>query len=111
MVKRHEKKPIDEPKPIVYFVFGMLFVAYPAMLHPFSSFYWLIPWAALGIAVSAFGLNFHINFYEDYLIEDILQRAFSEERLEPQDTALDYDLDALYTVSYTHLTLPTICSV
>ena len=34
--------------------------------------------------------------YEDYLIEDILQRAFSEERLEPQDTALDYDLDALY---------------
>ena len=63
MVKRHEKKPIDEPKPIVYFVFGMLFVAYPAMLHPFSSFYWLIPWATLGIAVSAFGLNFHINFY------------------------------------------------
>ena len=36
------------------------------------------------------------NIYEDYLIEDILQRAFSEERLEPQDTALDYDLDALY---------------
>jgi hypothetical protein len=34
--------------------------------------------------------------YEDYLIEDILQRAFSDERLEPQDTALDYDLDALY---------------
>ena len=34
--------------------------------------------------------------YEDYLIEDILQRAFSEERLEPQDTALDYDLDDLY---------------
>ena len=34
--------------------------------------------------------------YEDYLIEDILQRAFSEERLEPQDAALDYDLDALY---------------
>ena len=34
--------------------------------------------------------------YEDYLIEDILQRAFSEERLERQDTALDYDLDALY---------------
>ena len=37
-----------------------------------------------------------IEIYEDYLIEDILQRAFSEERLEPQDTALDYDLDALY---------------
>ena len=34
--------------------------------------------------------------YEDYLIEDILQRAFSEERLERQNTALDYDLDALY---------------
>ena len=34
--------------------------------------------------------------YEDYLIEDILQRAFSEERLERQDTALDYDLDTLY---------------
>ena len=37
-----------------------------------------------------------IEIYEDYLIEDILQRAFSEERLERQDTALDYDLDALY---------------
>ncbi|MEK9604066.1 MAG: DUF4294 domain-containing protein [Flavobacteriaceae bacterium] len=34
--------------------------------------------------------------YEDYLIEDILQRAFSEGRLERQDTALDYDLDSLY---------------
>ena len=36
------------------------------------------------------------EIYEDYLIEDILQRAFSNERLERQDTALDYDLDALY---------------
>lgn len=36
------------------------------------------------------------EIYEDYLIEDILQRAFSNERLEQQDTALDYDLDALY---------------
>ena len=36
------------------------------------------------------------QIFEDYLIEDILQRAFSEERLESQDTALDYDLDALY---------------
>lgn len=36
------------------------------------------------------------EIYEDYLIEDILQRAFSEGRLERQDTALDYDLDALY---------------
>lgn len=34
--------------------------------------------------------------YEDYLIEDILQRAFSEDRLERQDAALDYDLDSLY---------------
>lgn len=34
--------------------------------------------------------------YEDYLIEDILQRAFSEDRLERQDTALEYDLDSLY---------------
>lgn len=34
--------------------------------------------------------------YEDYLIEDILQRAFSVDRLERQDTALDYDLDSLY---------------
>jgi hypothetical protein len=36
------------------------------------------------------------EIYDDYLIEDILQRAFSEGRLERQDTALDYDLDALY---------------
>ena len=36
------------------------------------------------------------EIYEDYLMEDILQRAFSEERLERQNTALDYDLDALY---------------
>jgi hypothetical protein len=34
--------------------------------------------------------------YEDYLIEDILQRAFAVDRLERQDTALDYDLDSLY---------------
>ena len=34
--------------------------------------------------------------YEDYLIEDILQRAFAEDRLERQDTALDYALDSLY---------------
>ena len=36
------------------------------------------------------------TIYEDYLIEDILQRAFSEDRLERQDTALDYNLDSLY---------------
>ena len=34
--------------------------------------------------------------YKDYLIEDILQRAFAVDRLERQDTALDYDLDSLY---------------
>ena len=37
-----------------------------------------------------------VTIYEDYLIEDILQRAFSKEILERQDTALDYDLDSLY---------------
>ncbi len=36
------------------------------------------------------------SVYEDYLIEDILQRAFSTDRLERQGTALDYDLDSLY---------------
>ena len=36
------------------------------------------------------------TIYEDYLIEDILQRAFSIDRLERQDTSLDYDLDSLY---------------
>jgi hypothetical protein len=34
--------------------------------------------------------------YEDYLIEDILQRAFAEDRLERQETALYYALDSLY---------------
>tara|TARA_B100001175_G_C19428962_1_gene600163 strand:- start:323 stop:1015 length:693 start_codon:yes stop_codon:yes gene_type:complete len=36
------------------------------------------------------------SVYEDYMIEDILQRAFSVDRLELQGTALDYDLDSLY---------------
>ena len=36
------------------------------------------------------------SVYEDYLIEDILQRAFSTDRFERQGTALDYDLDSLY---------------
>ena len=50
---------------------------------------------------SLFKLSLKDNYdpdtvYEDYLIEDILQRAFSVDRLEPQDTALDYDLDSLY---------------
>ncbi len=33
---------------------------------------------------------------EDYLIEDILQRAFSQGKLERQETVLDYDYDQLY---------------
>ncbi|WP_419211781.1 DUF4294 domain-containing protein [Maribacter sp. X9] len=33
---------------------------------------------------------------EDYLIEDILQRAFSQGKLERQATVLDYDYDKLY---------------
>jgi hypothetical protein len=36
------------------------------------------------------------TIYEDYLIEDILQRAFANEQLEFQEKALDYDLDSLY---------------
>jgi len=36
------------------------------------------------------------NIYEDYLIEDILLRAFSSEKLIEQPTALEYDLDELY---------------
>ena len=35
--------------------------------------------------------------YQDYLIEDILQRAFSDKILEFQPTALNYDLDSLYS--------------
>ena len=35
--------------------------------------------------------------YEDYLIEDILQRSFSDGALEKQDYALDFNLDSLYT--------------
>ena len=35
---------------------------------------------------------------EDYLIEDILQRAFADGLLEPQGTALDYSLDSLYKI-------------
>ena len=36
--------------------------------------------------------------YEDYLIEDILLRAFSKGKLVEQSTALDYDLDSLYDI-------------
>jgi len=34
--------------------------------------------------------------YQDYLIEDILQRAFSDKIIDFQPTALNYDLDSLY---------------
>ena len=36
------------------------------------------------------------NSYEDYLIEDILLRAFSSGKLVEQPTALEYDLDELF---------------
>ncbi|MDA9685333.1 DUF4294 domain-containing protein [Flavobacteriaceae bacterium] len=36
--------------------------------------------------------------YQDYLIEDILLRAFSSGRLVEQPTALEYDLDELYYI-------------
>ena len=36
------------------------------------------------------------NIYEDYLIEDILLRAFSSKKLIEQPTALEYNLDELY---------------
>lgn len=40
--------------------------------------------------------EFHPDLvHEDYLIEDILQRAFSEFRLEPQKSALNYDYSQL----------------
>mgnify|MGYP000341983382 CR=1 FL=1 len=35
------------------------------------------------------------NVHEDYLIEDVLQRAFSENKLERQKTVLDYDYATL----------------
>ena len=35
---------------------------------------------------------------EDYLIEDILQRAFSEKYLVEQKAKIDYDLDSLYLI-------------
>ena len=41
--------------------------------------------------------EFHPDLVEeDYLIEDILQRAFSKGKLERQETILDYDYDKLY---------------
>ena len=36
--------------------------------------------------------------YEDYLIEDILQRAFADQYLEEQPSALDYNLDDFYFI-------------
>ncbi|MBL29856.1 MAG: hypothetical protein CMC81_01235 [Flavobacteriaceae bacterium] len=50
---------------------------------------------------SFFKLSLKIEYdpksnYEDYLIEDILLRAFSSGKLDQQPTALDYDLDELF---------------
>jgi len=40
--------------------------------------------------------EFHPNeVHEDYLIEDILQRAFASEKLKRQESVLDYDYAAL----------------
>ena len=36
--------------------------------------------------------------FEDYLIEDILQRAFADQYLEEQASSLDYNLDDLYSI-------------
>ncbi|MFL2699546.1 MAG: hypothetical protein ACJ0FI_02210 [Gammaproteobacteria bacterium] len=70
LVKRYEKKPIPEPKPIIYAIFTILFIGYPTILHPFSSLYWLIPLAAVSIAVSYLGLDVHGNFYAEDLLEE-----------------------------------------
>ena len=47
------------------------------------------------------------TIYEDYLIEDILQRAFANGDLPFQEKALDYDLDSLYTYWANQKPLPT----
>ena len=39
-----------------------------------------------------------VNILEDYLIEDILQRAFTEKYLVEQSAKIDYDLDSLYSI-------------
>ena len=36
--------------------------------------------------------------YEDFLIEDILQRAYGDGIIELDPTALTYNLDSLYTI-------------
>lgn len=38
------------------------------------------------------------TIYEDFLIEDILQRAYGDRIIELDPTALSYDLDSLYTL-------------
>ena len=38
------------------------------------------------------------TIYEDFLIEDILQRAYGDGLIELDPTALSYDLDTLYTL-------------
>ena len=51
-----------------------------------------IPWEIVSVALQ----DEPFEDYEDYLIEDILQRSFSDGSLEKQDYALDFDLDELY---------------
>ena len=36
--------------------------------------------------------------YEDFLIEDILQRAYGDNIIDLDPTALTYNLDSLYTI-------------
>ena len=38
------------------------------------------------------------DILEDYLIEDILQRAFAEKYLVKQNAKIDYNLDSLYSI-------------
>ena len=38
------------------------------------------------------------NIYEDFLIEDILQRAYGDGIIDLDPTALTYKLDSLYTL-------------
>ena len=52
---------------------------------------------------SLFKLSLKDNFdpeysFEDYLIEDILQRAFADQYLEEQASSLDYNLDDFYYI-------------
>ena len=79
LVKRYKKEPIHEPKLIIYAIFGILFVACTEyFIH--SSSYWLIPWAAVSIAVSVVGLALHSDFYEEYILEEEKVREILESK-------------------------------